>query len=178
MGWRVQPTQERQAMTFTSSLFSAAAAAALLAAATPAAAGISPSGTIEGVQKVTNAAYEGFPTFAFSISSFGAASDGHYQMVVDVINKGKSTAGLTASELKVTLLNERDESRVNWGELYDGKAIGPSGSFPPIQDTIKLGPGEKAKIKLGFPNTKGFKPKKLILQDVDSKNTVTYAISN
>jgi len=162
-------------MKIISSLF--AAAALIGAASTPAVAGITPKGTIEGIQPVSNKGYEAFKTFAVEIASFGGGPDGHYQMVMNVKNKGSGLATLTASDFVATLLNDKNESRKSWGEIYDGNAIGPAGSFPPIQETIKLGPGEQRKIKLGFPGSKGFAPKFLVLEEV-ARGKVKYAISD
>lgn len=167
-------------LTASPRLVRAAAAATLmgLIVPLPAAAEITSAGVVKGIEKVSNAGFENFGTYAIRIEELGTGRDGEYQALLTVRNKGAREAGLVASHIRMTLISAENEPRINFGDLYQPDVVSPTGALTKFENTIVLQPGEQTRIRLTFVGSKGFAPKKVRLREyVDAEATVTYTIS-
>jgi len=117
------------------------------------------------MQRVSTGQLQRFGLYSMAIEEFGTGPDGHFQVVIAVRNDTENRAGLVASHLDLTLVDADGEAKRSWGDLFKVKVSGPYSSLQIHNETLWMEPGDQVRVRLAFPDSKGFVPVKMRLAE-------------
>ena len=154
-----------------------AIAMVLAGSAAPAAAEITPQGTIKGMEKVSNADFRDFNLYSMKIEEFGTSPDGNYQAVVTLRNRKDERVSVEANHVDLTMIDGDGVEIKDDGNLYSASTEGNYLALNRHQNTIYLEPEKEVRIRLAFGGSRGFAPQRVKLAEMwGSPVTVTYKV--